>query len=135
MTMKLQEKLYSVVNNVCPKCHKGPVFQGNNPYNLKRFDKMNPACPCCGETYIKEPGYFYGAMIVSYMLNGALFIFTFLGIYIPFDLDAIHYIVSMSVVIIILSPLTFRLARLVWLNVFIHYDPIAKCLQTEPIPS
>lgn len=131
--MKLTDKLYSVVNNRCPKCHKGSVFQTNNPYNLKRFDKMNPTCPCCSETYIKEPGFFYGAMIVSYMLNGALFIFTFLGIYIPFDIEAIPFIVTLSAIIIALSPLTFRLARLVWLNVFVSYDPKVACLEPQRI--
>ena len=125
--MKLQEKLYSIVNNRCPKCHKGLVFQGNNPYNLKKFDKMHDACPCCGETFIKEPGFFYGAMIVSYMLNGALFIFTFLGIYIPFEIGAIPYIITLSCIVVALAPLTFRIARLIWLNVFVAYDKEVVC--------
>ena len=133
--MKLTEKLYSVVNNRCPKCHHGPVFKGNNPYNLKMFDKMHAACPCCGETYIKEPGFFYGAMIVSYMLNGALFIFTFLGIYIPLNIEAVPFIITLGSIIVALSPLTFRLSRLVWLNVFVGYDPAKKCLQTVSIQS
>jgi len=133
--MKLAEKLFSVLNNRCPKCHKGPVFEINNPYNFKRFDKMHSACPCCGETYIKEPGFFYGAMIVSYMLNGALFIFTFLGIYIPLHIEAIPFIMTLGSVIVALSPLTFRLARLIWLNVFVAYDPAVKCLIQEPVKS
>ena len=94
---------------------------------------MNPTCPCCGETYNKEPGFFYGAMVVSYMLNGAIFIFAFLGIYIPFDIEAISFIVTLSAFVVALSPLTFRLARLVWLNIFIAYDPLVKCLVTEPV--
>ena len=94
---------------------------------------MNNSCPCCGETYFKEPGFFYGAMVVSYMLNGALFIFAFLGIYIPFDIEAIPFIVTLSALVVALSPVTFRLARLVWLNVFITYDPNAKCLTPEPV--
>ena len=131
--MKLSDKLFSVVKNRCPKCHKAPVFQTDNPFNLKRFDNMNTSCPCCGETYYKEPGFFYGAMVVSYMLNGALFIFSFLGIYIPFDIEAIPFIVTLSAVVVVLSPLTFRLARLVWLNVFIGYDPDVKCMVPEPV--
>jgi uncharacterized protein (DUF983 family) len=131
--MKFREKLYSIVNNRCPKCHKGNVFEIDNPYNLKRFDKMHGACTCCGETYVKEPGFFYGAMIVSYMLNGALFIFTFLGIYIPFNIEAIPFIVTLGSVIVILSPLTFRISRLVWLNVFVAYDPTVKKVIHEPV--
>lgn len=92
---------------------------------------MHQSCPHCGETYMKEPGFFYGAMIVSYMLNGALFIFTFLGIYIPFDIEAIPFIVTLGTAIVLLSPLTFRLARLVWLNVFISFDPHVKKLTPE----
>lgn len=131
--MKISDKLYSVLRNKCPKCHQGQVFKGNNPYNLRRFDKMNLVCPCCGETYMKEPGFFYGAMVVSYMLNGALFIFTFLGIYIPLDIGAIPFIVTLGTVIVLLSPLTFRLARLIWLNVFVAYDPLKRC--AEPVQS
>jgi uncharacterized protein (DUF983 family) len=133
--MKVTDKLFSVLNNRCPKCHKGYVFQGDNPFNLKKFDKMHLACQCCGETYVKEPGFFYGAMIVSYMLNGALFIFTFVGIYIPLDIEAIPFIITLSAIIVSLSPLTFRLARLVWLNVFVGYDPEVKCLETVPVKS
>ncbi len=92
---------------------------------------MHKSCPCCGETYHKEPGFYYGAMIVSYMLNGALFIFTFLGIYVPMEIDAISYIVIMGLLIVILAPLTFRLSRLVWLNVFVGFDPAAKCINPE----
>ncbi len=131
----LKEKLYSILNNRCPKCHQGVVFEINNPYNLKRFDKMHSCCQCCSEPYFKEPGFYYGAMIVSYMLNGALFIFTFLGIYFPFHLEAIPYILAMAALIVILSPVTFRLSRLVWLNVFVGFDPQVKCLQKAVVIS
>ena len=96
---------------------------------------MHKSCPCCGETYFKEPGFYYGAMVVSYMLNGALFIFTFLGIYIPLKIEAIPFIITLGSLIVILSPLTFRLSRLVWLNVFVAFDPGKKCLKPVPILS
>ena len=62
-------KVYSILGNKCPKCHKGNFFIDQNPYKLEKFDKMNSRCPVCNEDFERETGYYYGAMYASYGLT------------------------------------------------------------------
>ena len=114
--------IYSVAANKCPKCNKGSVFITNNPYALKRFDKMHDKCSCCGETFEKEPGFFFGAMYVSYALMAGWFMVTW-----AIDTFFVHsqtwqYLTFIVSSIVVLMPVTFRTSRLIWLNFFTHYD-------------
>jgi uncharacterized protein (DUF983 family) len=118
----LKDVLYSVTLNKCPKCHEGKVFTSNSAYNLKTFDKMNAKCSCCGEVFEKEPGYFYGAMYVSYALMVA-----WLAACWAFDLLFIHsdlkwFLTFVVGTMALLMPITYRVSRLVWLNFFVKFD-------------
>jgi len=98
--MNKGNKLYSIFLNKCPRCQTGNFFAVNNPYDLKRFDQMNAQCLCCGERFEREPGYYTGALYVSYA-----------------------YYVALVVLIVGLTPPVFRLARLTWINFFVSFDP------------
>ena len=72
--MKKGTKLYSILNNKCPRCHEGKFFDSANPYNLAKMTSMPDKCPECGQPYEPEPGFYFGAMYVSYALGVALFV-------------------------------------------------------------
>jgi len=120
--MALKNILYSVFNNKCPKCHHGKVFSKNSSYDLKHLFKMEKKCDHCDEIYEKEPGYFYGAMFVSYTLSAIIFF-----IFLVLDFTIFHLGLSLLLILIpavlIFSPVTFRWSRLIWLNFFIRFDP------------
>lgn len=118
----LKNKLYSVLWNKCPQCHIGSVFISNNPYNLKRFDKMNVSCNCCGIKYEKEPGFFQGAMYVSYALMAGWFIITWAADTFIFKSETWQYLTFVISTVILFMPLTFRTSRLLWMNFFIKFD-------------
>ena len=59
--------LRSIMSNKCPRCHKGNVFSNSNLLAL-RVGKMNERCPCCHLDFQQEPGFYWGAMYVSYAL-------------------------------------------------------------------
>ncbi len=49
----------------CPRCRAGNIFR----YSIFRgFPKMHDHCPVCDLRFDREPGYFLGAMYVSYAL-------------------------------------------------------------------
>ena len=49
----------------CPRCRMGNIF----PYSVFRgFPKMHERCSVCDLKFEREPGYFLGAMYVSYAL-------------------------------------------------------------------
>lgn len=115
-------KLYSIFFNKCPRCQKGRFFEVDNPYNLKQFDDMNNQCPCCGELFEKEPGYYTGAMYVSYAYYVAIIVISFLLFQVLLDLDMYYVLGGLVTLIIVLTPVVFRWARLTWINFFVSFD-------------
>lgn len=116
-----QSLLYSIVNNKCPRCHEGSFFITNNPYDLKKFDKMNHRCPVCNENFERETGFYYGAMYVSYGLTVAFGVGLFLLMSVLMGFDAITYLITFAILQVLLMPLFYRTARLVWINIFVRY--------------
>ena len=124
----LSKILYSVSHNKCPRCHSGDVFISKNPFNLKTFDKIHEKCSSCGLLYEKEPGFFYGAMYVSYAIMVAWFVFTwginefFIGV------GAFPYLTFLGLSIILLMTPTFRISRLLWMNFFTRFGEEDKTI-------
>ncbi len=120
--MIVPEVIYSTVANKCTRCHKGKFFESNNPYKLTGTFKMHENCSHCNLKYEREPGFFFGAMYVSYALLAGIFIIWFLVDLIWLQLDPI---VLFSIVVssmLVLFPLAFRWARSIWINFFVRYD-------------
>lgn len=116
-------RLYSIFRNKCPRCHEGKMFTHNNPYNLTNFYQMEERCEVCDEKYEKEPGFFFGAMFVSYALNVVWFVTGWVAtmVLLPEDFDIL---LLASIIIgfgLIMAPLTYRLSRLIWINFFVSY--------------
>ena len=68
--MKNNKNTFHFIRNVlkekCPKCKKGAAFKKGIP--LFAFPEMNETCPSCNYRFEREPGYFIGAMYLSYGL-------------------------------------------------------------------
>lgn len=118
-------KLYSIVHNKCPKCHKGDFFVNKSPYS-KDFIKMHEKCSNCNENFTKEIGFYYGAMYVSYGLNIALGIALFLLMVVVFKTGLLTYLFTFLGVVLVLFPLIMRVSRLLYINMFVSYDPPKK---------
>jgi uncharacterized protein (DUF983 family) len=55
-----------ILRQRCPSCRMGNIFR----YSIFRgFPKMHERCPVCDLKFEREPGYFLGAMYVSYALG------------------------------------------------------------------
>lgn len=99
----------------CPHCRNVSVFRNGKLLGLKLAD-MHHHCPECGFNIQKEPGYYWGAMYVSYGLGILEMLMTyFLGcaLGIP-EKDYLH-LASMIATVLLLSPFNFRFSRVVWL--------------------
>ncbi|HAD97304.1 MAG TPA: DUF983 domain-containing protein [Cryomorphaceae bacterium] len=116
-------KLYSILNFKCPRCHKGEVFESRNPYNLRKMFAMKETCSHCGFRYEVEPAFFYGAMYVSYGYTVAVFIATYIIMNWIYEPSVGDIVTVLGILLVIGSPLIFRLARITWLNVFVKYEP------------
>ena len=85
---------------------------------------MNNLCPACGLKFEREPGYFVGAMYVSYAM-AAFFLGTFtfiISLVLP-DI-ALHYMLAIALVIFLpLVSLVFRYSRVIWMTIDRALDP------------
>ena len=116
-------KLYSIFALKCPRCNEGDLFPPGTFYSPARFTDMYKSCPCCGQTYEPEPGFYYGAMYVSFAISTAIFLGVLFVLY--FLVDEITFtmvLISILLIVIGLLPVTFRLSRSMWLNIFVHYE-------------
>ena len=119
--IKKGTKLYSIFFNKCPKCHEGEFMQENNMYKLEKAFKMNEYCSKCGLKYMMEPSFFYGAMYVSYGLTVGLAIITFIISTLIFNTTMLGSFIPIIAVLLISAPLTTRLSRIIWINLFVSY--------------
>jgi uncharacterized protein (DUF983 family) len=115
MNMESDSKLQAASRGLCPRCHQGKVFR--KPfYNLKRFDEMHEHCPHCGLRFEVEPGYFIGAMYVSYAISGGVaLILGFILFYFGGDPDGWVYAAVVAPVMVLIAPINFRVSRIIWL--------------------
>ncbi|MDX2174584.1 MAG: DUF983 domain-containing protein [Bacteroidota bacterium] len=120
--MIIPEKIYSTVANKCPRCHQGKVFENNNPYSFKNGIKMNESCSECHLKYEKEPGFFYGALYVSYAFSSGIFITLYLLDAIWIHMDTALLLTLIITAIIGFYPIVLRWGRTMWLNFFVRYD-------------
>ena len=117
-------KFYSSLFHKCPRCLEGEIFPDPNPYHLKETSHTHQHCPKCNLNYIPEPGYFYGAMYVSYAFTVAISVAVFIADYLFFwERGILFFMIFLSVVLALLAPYTFRTSRVIWLNFFNKYKP------------
>lgn len=120
--MRILEALYSTFFNKCPQCHKGDVFTEKNPYALTKIFSMHKTCSHCGLKYEREPSFFYGAMYVSYALTSGWFIVWYVLYLTVLSVDTLNFALTITASIVVLSPLTVRWSRLIWLNFFFKFN-------------
>ena len=113
----------SIISVKCPRCREGNMFPAGTLYHPKKFMQMNQHCACCGQSFEPEPGYYFGAMIISYAFNTAFFI----GVWclLLLVVDEISTLMMLSVLLFVvvgLLPLNFRWSRVLWINIFVRYQ-------------
>lgn len=101
----------------CPRCRKGNIFT-SSAFNLTKFSQMNQECPSCGASFEPEPGFYFGAMFVSYALNVVLFAAVGLTLYFLFDPSDVIYVVIIGLAALACTPCFFRLSRVLFLYWF-----------------
>jgi len=119
-------KLASIFGMTCPRCQESKLFEDSNPYHLSKIFDMPERCEHCGQKFEVEPGFYYGAMYVSYGISIAYLVSVFVAMMVLYpSFTTTEYLVLAITTLLFLTPLFFRLARAVWINLFVGYDPKA----------
>ncbi|SDX39401.1 Protein of unknown function [Lutibacter oricola] len=124
--IKKGTKLYSVLFNKCPQCHEGDFMVEKNMFNLKKAFKMNETCSHCNLKYTMEPSFFYGAMYVNYGLTVGVSIITFIISTMVFNLNLLESFIPIVIMLLLTAPISIRLSRIIWINIFVSYNPKFK---------
>ena len=61
--------LTALFQGKCPRCRVGNIFAHSVAAQPLRFNKMNETCPHCEVRLEPEPGFYQGAMYVSYAIT------------------------------------------------------------------
>ena len=112
--------LRGIWRQVCPRCRQGAIFRASL---WRGYLAMHPRCPVCGLKYEREPGYFIGAMYVSYLLSipPAFGIMLLLWRWTHWSFNTV--IVGGFICYLPLVPLVTRWARVIWIYIDQHFDP------------
>jgi len=100
----------------CPNCRKGDLFETPTWSFQKSFD-MPPRCPVCQLNYFPEPGFYWGAMFVSYIIWGWMSVIfggagiIFLGLSVN---QATGILILVSAIFFVWL---FRISRSVWIHI------------------
>jgi uncharacterized protein (DUF983 family) len=117
----------ALLSGKCPACRQGDIFK--YPFkSVAHFADMHQACPVCGASFQPEPGFYFGAMYITYAFNIVLLIIFGLGLYYWIELPEPIYLVLIAILAVITTPFSFRISRVLWLYWFggLHYRPDQK---------
>lgn len=115
--------LLNILQNKCPNCNKGKIYNEKRIVFNYRKPNMYEKCPQCNFSYHKEPGFFFGAMYVSYGVSVAQGIFTYIVSSAFFEKAFDPRIIwIIAVVLLVLAPFNLRLSRIIWIYLFKNYS-------------
>ena len=102
----------------CPRCHQGKLFS-YSALNVSKFALMPEKCPDCGQTFEPEPGFYFGSMYITFAFNVATVLVIGVLLYYLFNNpDTWVYVVVVTVVTLLSTPLILRYSRALMLYLF-----------------
>lgn len=114
----------ALLKGKCPVCREGDIFK----YPLTRiahFAEMNQTCKTCGALLEPEPGFYFGAMYITYAFNVVLLVGFGLALLYFVTLPEVVYLVLIALMAAVITPFGFRWSRILWLYWFggLQYKP------------
>lgn len=117
-------KLYSIIHLKCPRCHTGDMFYTGS-FSWRRPFDMRSRCAVCGQDFEQEPGFYYGAMFISYIITGWFAILWVLFFHWVLDWSMLMSFLTLILLYGIFFVYIFRFSRAIYLNFYVRYNPNA----------
>lgn len=114
-------KLQAIFKMKCPQCREGDMFVA--PFNFSKPLDMHKYCEVCKNNLEPEPGYYFGAMFISYGWTGWLCIFA-----VGFTMIFLGWTIAQSFALLIaLFAVSFfwvmRISRSIYAHLDMKYKP------------
>jgi uncharacterized protein (DUF983 family) len=107
----------------CPRCRVGTIFHHSIFLGLP---KMHGSCSVCHLRYEREPGYFLGAMYISYVLAVPLVALIAVLLWKFSGLNFAKLILWTAVLFLPFVPSITLLARVLWIYLDQTFDPAGR---------
>jgi len=114
----------AILHAKCPQCRKGDMFK-HKWWQLSKFAKFYQTCKVCNLRFDREPGFFHGAMYISYAMSVAMVTNAWFILYFVFDDPVFEVYIAVIIILNIgLLPLFFRYSRVLYIYAFgaVEYD-------------
>ena len=116
----LMNILKSMWTYQCPRCRSSKMFK--TPFQMKKPLDMHDNCEVCGQNFTPEPGFYFGAMFISYILMGWFLLLP--ALFLKFALD--WSVGATMAFVLALAALTYfkflRFSRSLWIHIIVKYD-------------
>lgn len=84
---------------------------------------MNKQCPVCGQKFEPEPGFYFGAMFISYIFL-AFFSLGLTGLLVFYFHQSVDF--AFLILLLILAVMfiwNLRFSRSIWIHLIVKYNP------------
>ena len=110
----------SMLAHNCPQCRSSKLFK--NPFDFKNPLRMYERCSNCNQNFEPEPGFYIGAMFISYGLSISMFLTSALILVFGFSWT----VNSAMLLVLAISAISFfkilRLSRSIWIHINVKYN-------------
>jgi uncharacterized protein (DUF983 family) len=114
-----KSRLQSILQMKCPRCQEGDFFV-SHPYDLKNSGKTHLKCPKCGLDFRREPGFYFGALYVSYGMGVVLFVTVYLSFVLFLPKSSVWWpIAFIAIASLFLGPYLYALSKVIWIHMFV----------------
>lgn len=114
------KKLINAWRYLCPRCRKGDLFL--IPLELGKPLAMHNRCSVCNQNFEPEPGYYFGAMFISYSIS-VLFLLPMTLLLVFYFKWAINPAIAFVIFIgAMLYIWILRFSRSLWINIMVGFD-------------
>ena len=118
----MASKFYSIFSLKCPTCHEGDLFP-TSTFSFSQPFAQYSHCPACGQNYFPEPGFYYGAMFISYIGSGFFCLAVVMLLHWVFDWSMLASFATLTAIIAVLFVWWFRVSRSAYLNLVYGFKP------------
>jgi uncharacterized protein (DUF983 family) len=118
----MASKFYSIFSLKCPTCHRGDLFPTGS-FSFDRPFAQFTHCPACGQRYFPEPGFYYGAMFISYIGSGFFCLGVVMFLRWVLDWSMLASFLTLIAIVAILFVWWFRVSRSAYLNLVFSFKP------------
>ena len=119
--LKSMHFIRSIFKYKCPRCREGDLFI--KPFRIARPLDMHERCQKCNQKTEPEPGFYFGAMFLSYILTSFPLLAIGLITVFLFGWEVNDVMIFLLIIGIAVFFKVLRFSRSLWVHLMIKYEP------------